>query len=101
MASLACGKIDRASAKTFSISGPQTMTVSEGGKSLAACSTWLSRLLPAARCRTLGRLDFMRVPWPAASTITAISIIKDVPIVESPGITSIFHTRGQYCEASA
>ena len=37
----------------------------------AACSTWRIMERPARRCITLGRRDFMRVPWPAARTTIA------------------------------
>jgi hypothetical protein len=41
----------------------------------AAARTCPSRLRPAAACSTLGRLDFMRVPSPAASTMQAMSVM--------------------------
>src|SRR5699024_6230024 len=47
----------------------------------AADTAWWSRERPPMGCITLGRADFIRVPWPADSTMTAGGRVCD--IVES------------------
>ena len=45
-----------------------------GLEARAAASAWASSGAQASGCRTLGRSEFIRVPWPAASTMTAMGM---------------------------
>ena len=40
----------------------------------AAARAWARSGTPASGCSTLGRSEFIRVPWPAASTMTAVGM---------------------------
>src|SRR6188508_2864260 len=47
----------------------------------AASMTWVSSGRPASGCRTLGKSEFIRLPWPAAriTTLRGISWIHSGP----------------------
>src|SRR5699024_10451568 len=47
-----------------------------GSRSLAVARTCPRRLRPPIRCSTFGVADFIRVPWPAARTITAAGGVR-------------------------
>src|SRR3546814_12840895 len=51
--------------------GATTTTEAAGARALTEASTGQSIGLPATGCSTLGRSDFMRLPFPAARTTTA------------------------------
>src|SRR5688572_24312075 len=51
-----------------------TMVCEAGESSLAVRTTRSSMVPPGTRWRTFGRLDFIRVPWPAARTTTWIAV---------------------------
>src|SRR3546814_11774195 len=51
--------------------GATTTTEAAGARALTEASTCQSIGLPATGCSTLGRSDFMRLPFPAARTTTA------------------------------
>src|SRR3546814_16591875 len=51
--------------------GATTTTQAAGARALTEASTCQSIGLPATGCSTLGRSDFMRLPFPAARTTTA------------------------------
>ena len=61
----------RAAAATASAPWPVTRMVRSGSSARAVASAWARSGAPASGCRTLGRSEFIRVPWPAASTMTA------------------------------
>src|SRR5580698_581455 len=50
---------------------PYTTWIAAGFRLRAVSSTYCSRGLPASGCSTFGNADFMRLPAPAARTITA------------------------------
>ena len=60
---------------TFSAPCPITTCIASALTALALSNTWASIDLPAIGCKTLGNRDFIREPWPAASTTTSIVII--------------------------
>jgi hypothetical protein len=43
-------------------------------KEIAISMTYSKRGLPAKGCKTLGKADFMRLPWPAANITIFIAI---------------------------
>ncbi len=55
---------------------PTTMVTDRGARVKAVSSTWLIIGRPATWCRTLGRADFMRVPFPAARTTMCRGVLK-------------------------
>ena len=57
---------------TCSAPCPTTTTTLAGSRGSTARSTQSIRLRPATVCATLGRVDFIRLPSPAASTMTCV-----------------------------
>src|SRR5690606_33706687 len=49
---------------------PYTTWIAAGSAALAASSTWANIGRPAMGCRTFGKAECMRLPWPAARTTT-------------------------------
>ena len=60
---------------TASRSWRTTTTRCWGSSPLAAVTAWSTRLRPPIRCRTLGVTDRIRVPLPAAMTMTAAGAV--------------------------
>ena len=60
---------------TFAPSKPVTTMIRPGASSRAARSTCAAIGSPVTGCNTFGRPDFIRVPLPAASTITHSSAL--------------------------
>ena len=56
---------------TTSMPGAITATIRARPSGARQSSTWPIRVRPPIRCITFGRLDFMRVPLPAARTMAA------------------------------
>ncbi len=67
----AAGSISARCAATCSRACPTTTTSCSGASSRAAASTCPTRERPQISCSIFGVADFIRVPGPAASTITA------------------------------
>src|SRR5262249_45812804 len=65
------GARSASSAATWPRPAPATTISRRGDSSRAAAITWPSIVWPPTGCSTLGTLDFIRVPSPAARTITA------------------------------
>ena len=57
---------------TASPAGAVTTTMRSTPAPRRAAMTWPSMGMPATLCSTLGKADFMRVPWPAARMMAAI-----------------------------
>ena len=64
--------------RTTSDLWPTINVIVLGDKELAASSTRSIIGRPAIECSTFGRLDFIRVPWPAAKTTTCVSEDPDI-----------------------
>ena len=75
---------DATSARTSSAPCATTITTLSGRAASAVCTTCQSAGLPHTGCRTLGRADFSRLPFPAAR-ITAASDRLDVVVVVANG----------------
>ena len=70
-ASSASGACSGTCGPTCSRPWPTTATTRSGSTARAAVSTWPIMLRPQTGCSTFMVFDFIRVPLPAASTITA------------------------------
>ena len=65
------GSTASTAAATWSRSWRTTATTCAASSACAVRSTWATIGDPASGCRSFGVADFMRVPWPAASTMMA------------------------------
>ena len=70
---------------------PTTATTCCGSSAATAASTWPTMLRPPTRCSTFMVLDFIRVPPPAARTITvrslrraAVVVMEAAPFTDGP-----------------
>jgi hypothetical protein len=54
--------------------------------------------LPASSCNTFGRSDFILVPAPAASTITAEIVAEPVAVEDGRGSDDVLSTAHPFCE---
>ena len=61
---------------TWSRSWPTTVTRNDGSVSAAARSAWASSVRPPIECSTFGVDDRIRVPAPAARTMTARGVLR-------------------------
>ena len=74
---------------------PTTATTRVGSSAWTAASTWPTMLRPPISCSTLAVFDLMRVPPPAASTITVRSVAMGTNLIPATGAPTIVREEDQ------